>query len=89
MKDLRDLRAERLGITFHSQRALDPFPHAAADGGPLDRLFMLTRPDTPAKVPHPTPTAEALLKTPLPPKALGTAIFQKGMTRYQRKVNPR
>jgi hypothetical protein len=48
MVDLLDMRAERIGVTFHRNKILNPFMHVAR--GPLtDMLFAITRPVEPAR----------------------------------------
>ena len=89
MRDLRDLRAERLGITLPSQRTFDPFPHATSEGGPeLEELFRLTRPDKKApRMPRTLPTAGELMAPP-PVKHTAPIAMRKAMGRYPRKVAP-
>ncbi len=89
MRNLRDLRAERLGITLPGKRTVDPFPDVTVEGGfELEELFRLTRPDK--KRPpmlRKMPTAGEPLPPP-PVKHAAPVAMQKAMARYPRKVAP-
>lgn len=88
MRELRDLRADRLGIRLPGQRVIDPFPGASAEGGPeLEELFRLTRPDKKKPRMHQLPTAGVPM-TPPPVKHTAPVAVQKAAAHYPRKVAP-
>jgi hypothetical protein len=85
MADLLEQRAERLGITFHRNKTLDAFLHAADESGPLrDLLFAITRP-------APDETKKKLRELVAEKKAIEAAAslepvtLPKGMVQYRRE----
>jgi len=83
MKDLLDMRAERIGIKLLRTKTLDPWVHATARDNPLlDMLYTITRPIAAKRKKR---LREILAETP-PPQPVEPVALPKGMVQYRREL---